>query len=92
MSQKWLFDFPYDWKQRYRWRTCLRRYIPWFLIDLGLLGKGPDCESAGGAHQWYNIDNEKAGCYHCHLVREGQLWKEPAKPANSNSPTAEAGS
>lgn len=70
-----VFDFPYDWKEPYRWRTNLRGILPWCLI--GLFGKGRDCEAAGGAHQWYNIDNETSGCYHCRVIREGQLWKTP---------------
>ena len=60
----------------YRWRTRIRRYLPWFLIDLGLADKGYDCESVGAEHSWYNIDNETSGCYHCHVIRQGRLWKE----------------
>ncbi len=60
----------------YRWRTWIRQYLPWFLIDLGLADKGDDCESVGAAHSWYNIDNETSGCYHCNVTRHGQLWKE----------------
>ena len=79
-----MFDFPYDWKQPYRWRTNLRRHTPWFLIDLGLFDKGQDCESIGGTHEWYNIDNKTSGCYHCYVVREGRLWKEQAEPEISD--------
>ncbi|MFG2825000.1 hypothetical protein ACGFX4_36920 [Kitasatospora sp. NPDC048365] len=47
---------------RYRWRTRLRRHLPWFLIEWGLAGKGSqDC----GAHEWYNHDGLVAHCYHC---------------------------
>ena len=38
-------------KVRYRWRTWLRRRLPWFLVDWGVAGKGTaDC----GDHEWYN--------------------------------------
>lgn len=59
----------------YRWRTRLRRHLPWFLIDLGLAAKGPDCEAAGGEHDWYNADNVHSACYHCAVIRAGQLWR-----------------
>jgi len=68
-------DFHWDWRGSYRWRTNLRSKMPWCLN--WLFGKGEDCEAAGGSHQWYNIDNENSGCYHCQLVREGQLWRKP---------------
>jgi hypothetical protein len=58
----------------YRWRTALRRHLPWFLIDLGLADKGTDCEAAGGEHSWYNLDDASSGCYHCKVVRPGRLW------------------
>ena len=70
-----MFDFPFDWKQPYRWRTNLRRNLAWVLN--GLFSKGKDCEAVGGFHQWYNIDNEDSGCYHCEVIREGKLWKKP---------------
>ncbi|MFJ8041753.1 hypothetical protein ACIRBX_14775 [Kitasatospora sp. NPDC096147] len=45
---------------RYRWRTALRRLLPWRLI--GLAPKGArDC----GAHEWYRHDARSARCYHC---------------------------
>jgi len=59
----------------YRWRTALRRHLPWFLIDLGIAGKGRDCEAAGGRHSWYNLDGVSSGCYHCKVVRQGCLWE-----------------
>jgi hypothetical protein len=61
----------------YRWRTSLRRYLPWFLIDLGVAAKGEDCETAGGSHGWYNIDGKRSACYHCRVVRTGRLWQQP---------------
>ncbi|MFD9124985.1 hypothetical protein [Kitasatospora sp. NPDC059571] len=45
---------------RYRWRTRLRRQLPWFLVERGLAGKGTqDC----GDHEWYNHDGVVAHCY-----------------------------
>src|ERR1043165_1526582 len=58
-----------------RWRTRLRRNLPWFLINLGIASKGRDCEAVGGEHEWYNRDNVTSGCYHCEVVREGRLWE-----------------
>ena len=63
-------------KHPYRWRTWIRTHLPWFLIDLGIALKGRDCESVGGRHHWYNIDNTTSGCYHCEIVRPGQLWSD----------------
>jgi hypothetical protein len=45
------------------------------LINLGIAKKGRDCEGVGAEHHWYNIDNKTSGCYHCRVVRDGQLWK-----------------
>lgn len=51
-------------KGRYRWRTRLRRVLPWFLVDRGIARKGPeDC----GRHEWYNHDGLVARCYHCRV-------------------------
>ena len=47
---------------RFRWRTRLRRRLPWFLVDRGVAGKGTaDC----GNHEWYNADGAVDHCYHC---------------------------
>jgi hypothetical protein len=51
-------------KGRYRWRTRLRRGLPWFLVDRGIAGKGTD---GCGAHEWYNHDGVIARCYHCEV-------------------------
>jgi len=59
----------------YAWRTWLRGYMPWFMIDLGIANKGKDCEETGAWHRWYKIDDKASGCYHCDVVREGQLWE-----------------
>lgn len=31
----------------FRWRTRLRRHLPWFFIALGVANKGDDCERHG---------------------------------------------
>jgi len=50
------------WRGRYRWRTWLRRRLPWLLVDRGVAGKGTtDC----GDHEWYNADGVVERCYHC---------------------------
>ncbi len=59
----------------FRWRTAVRRHLPWFLIDLGIARKGRDCEKAGGTHAWYNLDAVSSGCYHCKVVRAGRIWE-----------------
>jgi len=47
---------------KYRLRTRVRRHLPWFLVNLGVAGKGRrDC----GDHQWYRADDNVEGCYHC---------------------------
>lgn len=49
---------------RYRWRTGIRRRLPWFLINLGVAGKGKrDC----GDHEWYYADNVVEHCLHCEV-------------------------
>jgi len=37
--------------------------------------KGKNCEALGEIHDWYNVDNETSGCYHCQVQRDGRLWK-----------------
>ena len=59
----------------YRFRTWLRGYLPWMLLDWGIAAKGSDCEQAGGSHEWYNINGKESGCYHCQVICEGQLWR-----------------
>jgi hypothetical protein len=58
-----------------RWRTRLRRHLPWFLINLGVADKGDDCEAHGGVHEWFNADGALSACYHCKIERPGRLWK-----------------
>jgi hypothetical protein len=49
-------------------------HLPSFLIDIGISDKGKDCEAVGGYHEWYNIDNEASGCYHCKIKHPGKIW------------------
>lgn len=47
---------------RYRWRTRIRRHLPWVLVDRGWFDKGShDC----GGHEWYHADDGVERCYHC---------------------------
>lgn len=56
------FVYPLRMAARYRWRTWLRRNLPWVVIKLGIVGKGPrDC----GDDDWYNDDGLVERCYHC---------------------------
>ena len=49
---------------RYRWRTRLRRQLPWFLVNLGVARKGRrDC----GEHDWYKSTDHEDHCYHCEV-------------------------
>jgi hypothetical protein len=63
---------PYDWRRR------IRTHLPFFLINLGVAGKGKDCEEVGARHLWYNYDNENSGCYYCRVREPGQLWEKAA--------------
>jgi hypothetical protein len=60
----------------YNWRTWLRSNLPRPICWLVM--KGEDCEAAGSQHHWYNIDDAQSGCYHCRVVRPGQLWRSHA--------------
>lgn len=59
----------------YRFRTWIRSYLPWWVINLGLANKSDDCQRVGGEHWWYNLDDENSGCYHCYVERPGRLWQ-----------------
>jgi hypothetical protein len=49
---------------RYRWRTRVRRHIPWFLLNRGVAKKGAsDC----GDHEWYKATDDEDHCYHCEV-------------------------
>ena len=74
-----MFEIRFDWGEPYRWRANLRMLLPGFLGWLA--PKGEDCEVVGAAHQWYNIDNQNSGCYHCEQERKGRLWESSLKVA-----------
>ena len=74
-SHDWSPDGGRDRGHPYAWRTWWRVRLPWFLIRLGVAGKGEDCASVGAWHRHYNRDGETSGCYHCHVVKNGRLWK-----------------
>ncbi|MFD0259997.1 hypothetical protein ACFRKE_13095 [Kitasatospora indigofera] len=68
---------------RYRWRTRLRRHLPWFLLERGLAAKGKrDC----GAHEWYNQDGLTARCYHCEAGGRPWACVDPASPVREPGP------
>jgi hypothetical protein len=67
-----MFDVRFEWKGPYRWRTNLRILLPRPLC--WIVKKGKNCEEMGEEHDWYNIDNETSGCYHCQEERNGKLW------------------
>jgi hypothetical protein len=47
---------------RYRWRTAIRRRLPWVLVNLNVAAKGRrDC----GEHEWYKASEDEDLCYHC---------------------------
>ena len=66
----------WDAEHPHRWRTWLRGYLPWFVINLGLASKTSDCELVGGRHHWYNRDGITSGCYHCEVDKPGRLWEQ----------------
>lgn len=48
----------------------MRRVLPWFLVNRGVLGKGrADC----GDHEWYNADDMIERCYHCTVGQRRRL-------------------
>jgi hypothetical protein len=49
---------------RYRWRTAVRRRLPWALVNRGVADRGKkDC----GDHEWFNVDYVVEQCYHCEV-------------------------
>lgn len=45
--------------------------------------EGPeDCDAVGETHRWHKLDNKRSTCYHCKVVREGQLWKVKKRRAS----------
>ena len=77
-------------KHPFRWRTWIRTRPPWFLIDLGIVRKGRDCEAVGGWHHWYNIDDKSSGCYHCEVIRPGRLWNDEDRATAEDSDDLDA--
>jgi hypothetical protein len=70
---------------RFRWRTKIRRHLPWFLIRRGLAGKGTtDC----GDHEWYKADGVIEHCYHCTV---GERPYDPAhfRPVDLDNESAD---
>lgn len=61
----------------YELRKRLRSVLPWFLIDMGIAGKGKNCELVGANHSYYNIDGSSNGCYYCEqeFIRDPKLTK-----------------
>lgn len=47
---------------RYRWRTSVRRHLPFRLLWLSPKGKGDY-----GNHFWCNADGQVEHCYHCQV-------------------------
>ena len=45
---------------RYRWRTSMRRHLPWIVMPLFPKGR-KDC----GNHEWALSDEDTYLCYHC---------------------------
>jgi hypothetical protein len=64
----WITD-RWDAGHPYRYRVWVRRHLPWWLINLGVADKGPDCEAVGAWHRWYKSTQEIDGCYHCKVTR-----------------------
>jgi hypothetical protein len=51
-------------RPRYHWRTRMRRRLPWFLVNRGLVAKGrKDCRD----HEWYKSTDDEDRCYHCEV-------------------------
>lgn len=72
-------------KHPYARRTWIRSRLPWFLIKTGLASKGKDCESLNAKHHWYKKDDTHSACYHCEVIKEGELWKNLNSPLESRS-------
>ena len=69
-------NFPLSYLLKpYRLRTFIRSRSPCFLIKLGWMAQGADCEARSEKHVWRNIDDVLSGCLHCKIEREGQLWR-----------------
>ncbi len=51
-------------------------------LDLHYPDESDDCEAIGEAHRWHNLDGRSSACYHCKVIREGQLWKAKKRRAS----------
>jgi hypothetical protein len=43
-------------------------------LDLRHPNDPDDCEAIGETHRWHNLDDNRSACYHCKVIRDGQLW------------------
>lgn len=64
--------------------SCMQRsdLKPKEYLDRFYPDEPDDCETIGEAHRWYNLDGERSACYHCKVVREGQLWGRKMRRAS----------
>ena len=53
-------------------------------LDLHYPPLPDDCEAVGEAHRWHNLDDKHSACYHCKVIRVGQLW-EPKGDSDDTS-------
>ena len=42
-------------------------------LDLHYPEELDDCEDLGEPHRWHNLDGSRSACYHCKVIRDGQL-------------------
>jgi|GEM_PF-1497972 len=49
--------------------------VPKEYLNLHYPDAPENCEAVGESHRWYNLDDERSACYHCKVIRNGQLWK-----------------
>ena len=70
----------FKYKHPYAWRTRLRQRLP--SPCYSWIAKGKDCEQVGAEHHWYNHDDARSSCYHCNVVRPGQLWRRDETDPN----------
>jgi hypothetical protein len=54
-------------------KAWIRGRLLWWLINLGVADKGPDCEAVAGWHRWYKSTEEIDGCYHCEVTRRRSI-------------------
>jgi Domain of unknown function (DUF4288) len=45
-------------------------------LDIHYPEKPDDCETTGETHRWHNLDDKRSSCYHCKVIREGNLWQD----------------